>query len=264
VVWKATPILKETKMAKLIWLAGVLKAAGLRVVEEDGWAKAGNGEMGVVRGVMLHHTGAGSSAGLLRLIRDGRDDLPGPLSHLFLDRDGTFHVIAAGRCNHAGKGQWQGVTQGNTSFIGIEAANDGVDEPWPQVQLSAYVAGVAAILGSIGADPVMAVGHKEWALPRGRKVDPTFDMYEFREAVEGVMDNDLAVELPTPVDPKRAMLRKGDRGSSVKELQKLLGVSIDGNFGPKTEAAVRHYQQRNGLKADGMVGPKTWAKLLGA
>jgi peptidoglycan hydrolase-like protein with peptidoglycan-binding domain len=50
---------------------------------------------------------------------------------------------------------------------------------------------------------------------------------------------------------------------SVRELQKLLGVSIDGDFGPKTEAAVKAYQKRHNLVADGLVGPKTWASLLG-
>ena len=38
----------------------------------------------------------------------------------------------------------------------------------------------------------------------------------------------------------------------------------DGNFGPRTEKAVRDYQKKNGLVADGMAGPATLAhtKLL--
>lgn len=46
---------------------------------------------------------------------------PGPHAQLGLGRDGTFYIIAAGRCNHAGKGNWKGVTDGNGFFIGIEA-----------------------------------------------------------------------------------------------------------------------------------------------
>jgi N-acetylmuramoyl-L-alanine amidase len=58
------------------------------------------------------------------------------------------------------------------------------------------------------------------------------------------------------------ILRRGSRGSRVRELQKLLGLNADGIFGPATETAVRDFQQKNGLKADGLVGPKTWEILL--
>jgi len=42
-----------------------------------------------------------------------------------------------------------------------------------------------------------------------------------------------------------------------------MGYSLvaDGDFGLKTEAAVRRFQQNNGLDADGIVGPLTWAKI---
>ena len=195
----------------------------------------------------------------------GRPDLAGPLSHLVLGRDGTFYVVAAGRCNHAGPGRWQGATAGNSQFIGIEAENDGVSEPWPHVQLDAYEQGVAAILKHIGRDAVMAVGHKEWALPKGRKVDPTFDMTEFREDVEAIMAGSLKVAGPPRMtDPARAMLRKGDHGESVEQLQRLLGFigkGVDGDFGPATESAVKAFQRGHGLTDDGRVGPKTWAAL---
>ena len=56
-------------------------------------------------------------------------------------------------------------------------------------------------------------------------------------------------------------LKKGCKGDEVKTLQKLLGVAVDGDFGPKTEAAVIAFQKAHGLDADGIVGPKTWAAL---
>jgi peptidoglycan hydrolase-like protein with peptidoglycan-binding domain len=46
--------------------------------------------------------------------------------------------------------------------------------------------------------------------------------------------------------------------SSVKRLQSALKLSVDGNFGPETEAAVRRLQARHGLSVDGVVGPATW------
>lgn len=248
----------------MTWLADVLRAAGCKVIEQPGWKDRGRGDMGTVKGVLAHHTGAGSTKGLLSLIVDGRKDLPGPLSQLFLDEDGTWHVIAAGRCNHAGAGAWQGVTAGNSSFIGVEAKNagDGKDV-WEAAQMDAYARGVAAILQHIGQDAVMVAGHKEYATPRGRKIDPSFDMVEFRENVEHVMAGAKPPAVPATVNPARAMLRKGDQGNSVRRLQELLGITVDGAFGPATEAAVKKFQATYDLVADGLVGPATWKALLG-
>lgn len=54
------------------------------------------------------------------------------------------------------------------------------------------------------------------------------------------------------------ILKRGSQGEQVKALQKYLGLSADGDFGTKTEAAVIAWQKTNGLVADGIVGPKTW------
>lgn len=65
----------------------------------------------------------------------------------------------------------------------------------------------------------------------------------------------------------RPVLRKGDRGQAVRELQdmlKRLGHNpgpIDGVFGPKTEAAVKAFQKAARIAVDGVVGPVTWSKL---
>src|SRR3546814_2733074 len=106
------PSPREIIMAyKLTWLADVLRAAGCTVVEEDGWKDRGRGQMGNVLGVMQHHTGPGSEKGLPELIRDGRPDVAGPLSQLFLPMSGVFHVIAAGRKHHGGYGTRTGQNQ---------------------------------------------------------------------------------------------------------------------------------------------------------
>ena len=58
-------------------------------------------------------------------------------------------------------------------------------------------------------------------------------------------------------------LQQGSEGKAVKVLQVMLGgITVDGEFGPKTLAAVKAFQKANGLTVDGIVGAKTWAKLI--
>ena len=56
-------------------------------------------------------------------------------------------------------------------------------------------------------------------------------------------------------------LKLGDKGPKVKELQKALGIYIDGDFGPKTEQAVKHFQKENNLVIDGVFGKNSWSKI---
>jgi peptidoglycan hydrolase-like protein with peptidoglycan-binding domain len=53
----------------------------------------------------------------------------------------------------------------------------------------------------------------------------------------------------------------GSRGSSVRLLQRRLGISADGVFGPGTKRAVKRFQRAHGLTADGVAGPATWSAL---
>ena len=59
------------------------------------------------------------------------------------------------------------------------------------------------------------------------------------------------------------LLKRGDNNEDVKKLQSKLGIEPLGNFGPKTEDAVKAWQTKNGLTADGVVGPNTWSKIMG-
>lgn len=49
--------------------------------------------------------------------------------------------------------------------------------------------------------------------------------------------------------------------SQIKAIQQAVGVTADGIFGPKTQAAVVAYQRSHGLTPDGIVGPKTMTSM---
>jgi peptidoglycan hydrolase-like protein with peptidoglycan-binding domain len=63
------------------------------------------------------------------------------------------------------------------------------------------------------------------------------------------------------------LTRQGDQDHPVRTLQDLLrarghSVTVDGIFGPRTDAAVRDFQRQQGLAVDGIVGPNTWSALI--
>jgi peptidoglycan hydrolase-like protein with peptidoglycan-binding domain len=57
-------------------------------------------------------------------------------------------------------------------------------------------------------------------------------------------------------------ISNGASGSAVSIIQRAVGASADGRFGPRTTAAVRTFQRAHGLTPDGIVGRLTWAKIL--
>lgn len=65
---------------------------------------------------------------------------------------------------------------------------------------------------------------------------------------------------PAYVEPPPT-LRRGATGVNVVQLQRALGLTVDGDFGSRTESAVKAFQKKNGIGADGVVGPMTWAKI---
>ena len=61
-------------------------------------------------------------------------------------------------------------------------------------------------------------------------------------------------------------LKKGSKGTSVKDLQRFLNwylsgkLEVDGEFGRKTESALKNFQKRESLVKDGIYGEKSYAK----
>jgi ABC toxin-like protein/neuraminidase-like protein/putative peptidoglycan binding protein len=88
-----------------------------------------------------------------------------------------------------------------------------------------------------------------------------------RDALVAFLLPRLQPQIPVGTLP-HSLLNQGSSGPAVKELQQKLNMSqagtalvVDGQFGPKTYAAVVAFQQASGLTPDGKVGPNTWAAL---
>jgi peptidoglycan hydrolase-like protein with peptidoglycan-binding domain len=74
---------------------------------------------------------------------------------------------------------------------------------------------------------------------------------------------------PAPAPSSHAVVQRGDESDTVRHLQGVLNrdypayssLTVDGSFGPATEAVVREFQARAGLVVDGVVGSATWGAL---
>ncbi len=217
-------------MPRQLWIADQARKWGLTVVEVDGWQERGSASFSPA-GVVCHHT-AGPATGdmpSLRLLINGRSDVPGPLCNVGLARSGTVFVVAAGRANHAGKGSWNGLV-GNSSVMGIEAENTGRGETWPELQLRAYQRLVAALASGMGRGPELICAHREWA--PGRKPDPAgIEMGPLREEAARL----LGAPPPAPPPPPPS----SSESERIAELQRLVGVPDDGAWSDKLDDACK-------------------------
>lgn len=159
-----------------------MQYVGLDVLTLKGWSTRGSSSFSPT--IAMCHWIAGPRGvkpprrPSLSVIRDGHSTLPGPLANNYMGRAGEVVLVAAGRPNHAGYGYWKGVT-GNTGAMGTEAeCADNSD--WTAEQRKSYplikIAELFAMWekGLISWNQIASnrvVGHSEYALPKGRKID---------------------------------------------------------------------------------------------
>lgn len=249
---------------RLTWLPDVISDAGLTVKVEPGWASRGAEFTEPIRGIVAHHTATPATAPgdypTLRIVRDGRSDLPGPLAQLGLGRSGTVYVIASGRANHAGVGHWPGIL-GNADTIGIEAEHPGtISHPWPTVQLAAYYQLCAALADRLDLPTDRIIGHKEWA--PSRKIDPVgIDMSHFRDSVQALRDRKpRRPRMFLPLTRVDAADRKSDVAAIAYLLNAAYGTKLPGDGTWPTEMS---NVLRTRLGEDGtFVTGKMYAQLL--
>ncbi|MEO3749740.1 N-acetylmuramoyl-L-alanine amidase [Streptomyces sp. B6B3] len=189
-----------------------LRDEGVKVVEYKSWRTHNRnhvGAWGPVHGVMIHHTVTTGTQSTVDLCYDGRSDLPGPLCHGVIAKDGTCYLVGHGRANHAGSGDGDVLdaviaesslpadnetdTDGNIHFYGFECVNlgDGQD-PWPPEQVEAVVRASAALCRAHGwgnDGPTSVIGHLEWQPGKIDPRGPGVSMGDIRERVTERLDH---------------------------------------------------------------------------
>lgn len=158
-----------------------------------GWSTRGAPVMRPVAW-MIHWTASKPSklrpAPAYKIVLNGRPDVPGPLSQLYLDWSGQLWVMASGRANHAGLGdpavrdalvhgsltarQPKGKSSVGSGglLIGIEVEHSGDPQvPYPAPVLAELVRIDRAIRAHYGwgAMPARTIDHARWA--PDRKID---------------------------------------------------------------------------------------------
>ncbi|MGE9808885.1 peptidoglycan-binding domain-containing protein [Janibacter sp. G1551] len=141
-----------------------------------------------------------------------------------------------------------------TSYPTLKYGATGAD-----VKLAQEVLGVTAD-GVFGPATLSAL--KAWQTKQGIPVTGVLDSATWTRMVKlglieprGTMDAGLAKYL----DVK---LRLGSTGEAVVALQRALGITADGKFGPATETAVKKLQTANGNWASGIVTRNVWLLLI--
>ena len=115
--------------------------------------------------------------------------------------------------------------------------------------------------------PTITSGGKSWADWIHVEISPSVadDADYFR-----IVFRELAGKPETSPPPKTMSvkyrgkpIRRGEKNRElVKQIQRVVGAYVDGDFGPQTEKAVMRFQAKHGLTVDGWIGAQTW-KVIG-
>lgn len=122
--------------------------------------------------VVLHHTAGSTAAGAISTMRSA-----GISSHYVVDKDGKIYQLVNDKMEafHAGVSALRGDTSPtvNQRSIGIEIVNLGNSrDPFTEKQMQALEKLVPWLMKTYKVPMKNLVGHRDVALPAGRKIDP--------------------------------------------------------------------------------------------
>lgn len=264
-------------------LADRARAAGLTVVELDGWqtrSRSSGGYDGAPWCVMWHHTASNGDGAADADYETFRADAR-PVCNVNVGRDGTLYVCAAGATNTNGKGGPYRLPDGrtvaadamNTRAVGMELSNDGVGMMFPAAQLHTAFTFSTLVTGAyIDGRHDNVVQHVDWAPTRkidpatAGAIDPAFGWAPRSTNANGSWNLDdlrakcVAWATPTPEDPDMYLANLNGNvvvvGSAVRPVSaaELAGplaalpmVTPTGDWYTWLEAGRREYAARMGI-----------------
>jgi Putative peptidoglycan binding domain/D-alanyl-D-alanine carboxypeptidase len=197
-------------------------------------------------------------------------DVATVLGHVATQIHNRVEALVAGTC----WGYAYRAVRGATTGLSNHASGTAIDINAPQHPLGAtgtfsvsQVMTIRSILNECG-------GVVRWGGDySGRKDAMHFEINGTAGSVAVIaarLRGGTAPPAPQPPSGGHPQIQQGSKGDAVRLLQQTLktryplyakNLTVDGDFGPKTKAAVVEFQRRSGLTADGIVGPKTWAAL---
>lgn len=204
-------------------------------------------------GTIWHYTATaprGRNMPTLNVCKYGRSDLPGPLCHYLLGRDGTIAVITDGNANHAGLGAARVLAAtrrdlqppaptgqqigGNPWYIGVEMEAGPPGYDYTPAQRAAGLLLAVAISQQFDHGPNTHIGHSEWTT---RKIDPGqhWPMDTFRTEVARRLNGPADFPTPphtTPNEDWFTMASKEDLREVVRdELDRARLLDLEAEYG---------------------------------
>jgi N-acetylmuramoyl-L-alanine amidase len=120
--------------------------------------------------VIIHHTAQNSTQQTINtFLVKGKSEVS---SHYIVGKDGVVVQMVNDylRANHAGIGRWGNTSDLNSSSIGIELDNNGINQPFTDAQIKSLVALLDALKKRYNIPTANFIGHADIA--PGRKNDP--------------------------------------------------------------------------------------------
>jgi N-acetylmuramoyl-L-alanine amidase len=213
--------------------------------------------------IVLHYTGMPTAQEALERLCNPRSKVS---SHYFVFEDGRIvqSVRENRRAWHAGVSLWAGETDINSSSIGVEIANPGHDNGYPDFptrQIAAVIALCKGIIARRGIARDRVLAHSDVA--PSRKQDPGEKFPWALLARSGVGE----WVTPSRISDQGPIFKFGDKGDNVRGLQSALadfgyGVPTNGAFDEATRDVVTAFQRHfRPAKVDGIADRSTLRTL---
>lgn len=195
---------KKAKEFSAIYKEAPVKGQLEKIVSNDKeWIASTNFGIRKPNYVMIHHT---AQKDLDQTVRTFHNQKVGVSSHYVIGRDGKIVQMVNDlyRAHHAGLGKWGNDTDLNSSSIGIELDNNGISDPWPDIQINALVQLLAYLKETYKIPQANFIGHMDYAPTR--KNDPSrFPWKVLADKGFGFWYDEFLETPPVGFDPKLAL-----------------------------------------------------------